>query len=564
MSFSCKVTCAMQQSKLALILSRVQAAVKGIFHVSGAVRPMGLTLTFWQTFASRRISDFPQKKNPSGSFEGSNSTSYHVLLTRSAFLARPLRFPLKARATVGWPGGSAMVKEGRGHIRSRLIICAAAMGLVLGFVARGDAATYTYTKIAETSSVLDGFSTLGVPSLNDDGTVAFSARQLKSGGSEVIGIFTGDGTTTKTIVDTSGPSSNFGFSFTTLGSPSINKTGVMGFWARLDDGSNRFFTSDGATATTIAGPFISFGTNPSINDAGTVAFRANGGIFTGPGSPASTIADTNTTVPGTSDLFTSFSGNPAVNNGSTVVFHGSYSGGSGIFTNDGTGTTIASTSTTVPGTGNLFTFFSANPAVNNGGTAVFEGFFSGGRGIFTSDGTTAMTIADTAAGPFSFFVGSPSINDGGTAAFQALLLSGTGIFIGPDPIADKVIAPTSEMEVLIDIKPGNKQNTINPGSKGVVVVAILGSAEFEALTVNPESLELSGTYVMERGKGTLMARYKDVNGDGYLDLVIHVETQSLSLAESTTTTGSTTKAVLTGETWLGRPITGSDSVNVVP
>ncbi len=521
-----------------------------------------------------------------------------------------------------------MAKEGRGHIRSRLIICAAAMGLVLGFVARGDAATYTYKKIAETSSVLDGFSTLGVPSINDDGTVAFSARQLKSGGSEVIGIFTGDGTTTKTIVDTSGPSSNFGFSFTTLGSPSINKTGVMGFWARLDDGSNRFFTSDGATATTIAGPFISFGTNPSINDAGTVAFRANGGIFTGPGSPAPTIADTNTTVPGTSDLFTSFSGNPAVNNGSTVVFHGSYSGGSGIFTNDGTGTTIASTSTTVPGTGNLFTFFSANPAVNNGGTAVFEGFFSGDRGIFTSDGTTAMTIADTAAGPFSFFVGSPSINDGGTAAFQALLLSGTGIFIGPDPIADKVIAvgdpldgstvaglafsreglngagqvafvasladgskgvfladpgdpmpppdpaplpnpvpspdPTSEMEVLIDIKPGNKQNTINPGSKGVVVVAILGSAEFEALTVNPESLELSGTYVMERGKGTLMARYKDVNGDGYLDLVVHVETQSLSLAESTTTTGSTTKAVLTGETWLGRPITGSDSVNVVP
>ncbi|MFQ5989470.1 MAG: choice-of-anchor tandem repeat NxxGxxAF-containing protein [Candidatus Methylomirabilales bacterium] len=528
-----------------------------------------------------------------------------------------------------------MGKITKARIRSHVIICATALGLVFGFAARGDAATYTFTKIAETSSVPDGFSRLGIPSINDDGTVAFSARQLKSGGSEVIGIFTGDGTTTKTIVDTSGPSSNFGFSFTNLGSPSINKTGVIAFWAILDDRSNAFFTSDGTTAMTIAGPFTNFfGTNPSINDAGTVAYRAVG-IFTGNGGSGTTIADTNTTVPGTSDRFTSFSGNPAVNNGTTVVFHGSYSGGSGIFTNDGTGTTIASTNMSVPGTGNLFTFFSANPAVNNGGTAVFEGFFSGGRGIFTSDGTTAMTIADTtSSSPFSFFFSSPAINNGATVAFNAIRLGTSGIFTGPNS-DDKVISagdflggvavtglgfsreglnnagqvafvasfpdfsqaiyradpegagdpvppdpaplpnpapspdPSSEMEVLIDIKPGNKQNTINPGSNGVVVVAILGSAEFDALTVNPESLELSGAYVMERGKGTLMARYKDVNGDGYLDLVVHVETQSLSLAESTTTTsttttGSTTKAVLTGETWGGRPITGSDSVNAVP
>ncbi len=54
---------------------------------------MRLTLTFWQTFATPCISDFPQKKNPGGSFDGSNSASYHVLLTRTAFLARPLLFP---------------------------------------------------------------------------------------------------------------------------------------------------------------------------------------------------------------------------------------------------------------------------------------------------------------------------------------------------------------------------------------------------------------------------------------------------------------------------------------
>ena len=515
-----------------------------------------------------------------------------------------------------------MVKKGKGRIRSHLIICAATMGLVLGFAASGEATTYTFTKIAETSSAPNGFSALNIPSLSDNGTAAFSARL----NSTLIGIFIGEGTTTPNpIVDTSGPSSNFGFSFTILGSPSINNTGMVAFWARLNDGSNRFFTSDGATATTIAGPFTSFGTNPSINDAGTVAFRANGGIFTGPGSPAPTIADTNTTVPGTSDLFTSFSGNPAVNNGSTVVFHGSYSGGSGIFTNDGTAPTIADTNTTVPGTGNLFTFFSANPAVNNGGTAVFEGFFSGGRGIFTSDGTTAMTIADTAAGPFSFFVGSPSINDGGTAAFQALLLSGTGIFIGPDPIADKVIAvgdpldgstvaglafsreglngagqvaffvsladgrqgvfladpgdggdpmPTPDpvplpvpspdpdldpVNVTIDIKP----NSMNLGSKGTTPVVIFSTDTFDATTVDPTTVQLEGSEVRMKGNGISMASYSDFNGDGRLDLMVHVETEYLQQPTSATETDQI-HLTLTGKTYNGTIITGSDSVRIVP
>jgi hypothetical protein len=62
-----------------------------------------------------------------------------------------------------------------------------------------------------------------------------------------------------------------------------------------------------------------------------------------------------------------------------------------------------------------------------------------------------------------------------------------------------------------------------------------------------------------------MASYKDVNRDGYLDLVIHVQTQTLSLAESTTaTTESTPKATLTGMTYNGTIITGSDSIHSVP
>ena len=42
--------------------------------------------------------------------------------------------------------------------------------------------------------------------------------------------------------------------------------------------------------------------------------------------------------------------------------------------------------------------------------------------------------------------------------------------------------------VPIDIKPGNKQNSTNPGSKGVIAVAILSTESFDATTVDPHTV----------------------------------------------------------------------------
>jgi hypothetical protein len=50
----------------------------------------------------------------------------------------------------------------------------------------------------------------------------------------------------------------------------------------------------------------------------------------------------------------------------------------------------------------------------------------------------------------------------------------------------------------------------------------------------------------------------DVNGDGRLDLVVHVSTEALKLSETDSL------AVLEGYTTQGIPIIGSDSVRVVP
>jgi hypothetical protein len=500
-----------------------------------------------------------------------------------------------------------MVKEGRASMRSHLIICAATMGLVLGFAASGEATTYTFTKIAETSSAPNGFSALNIPSLSDNGTAAFSARL----NSTLIGIFIGEGTTTPNpIVDTSGPSSNFGFSFTILGSPSINNTGMVAFWARLNDGSNGIFTSDGTTAMTIAGPFTSLSaSSPSINDAGAVAFQANLNIFTGSGGSTTTIADT-------SGRFSSLNF-PSITNTGTVAFQAFLdAGGSGIFMGDGT------TTTTVVASG-TFTALSF-PFANNGGTVTFLGFLNGGgSGIFSSNGGTLTSIADT-SGPFTFF-GTPSINDAGVVAFQAFISTGAGIFSGPDPIADRVIAvgdpldgstvaglafsreglngagqvaffvsladgrqgvfladpgdggdpmPTPDpvplpvpspdpdldpVNVTIDIKP----NSMNLGSKGTTPVVIFSTDTFDATTVDPTTVQLEGSEVRKRGNGASMASYSDFNGDGRLDLMVHVETEYLQQPTSATETDQI-DLTLTGKTWLGATITGSDSVRIVP
>ena len=55
-----------------------------------------------------------------------------------------------------------------------------------------------------------------------------------------------------------------------------------------------------------------------------------------------------------------------------------------------------------------------------------------------------------------------------------------------------------------------------------------------------------------------MASAEDVNGDGLLDLVVHVSTSVLQLSETDT------EAVLEGRTVDGTPIRGTDTVRVVP
>jgi Beta-propeller repeat len=121
-----------------------------------------------------------------------------------------------------------------------------------------------------------------------------------------------------------------------------------------------------------------------------------------------------------------------------------------------------------------------------------------------------------------------------------------------------VITQSSVVRVGIDIKPGSFPNSVNLGSGGTVPVAIFSTPAFDARTVNPLTVTLASAPVKLKGKGTPMASFQDVNGDGLVDLVVHVDTTAFELSETDKL------AVLEGQTFAGMMIRGTDSVRVVP
>ncbi len=108
--------------------------------------------------------------------------------------------------------------------------------------------------------------------------------------------------------------------------------------------------------------------------------------------------------------------------------------------------------------------------------------------------------------------------------------------------------------LIIDIKPGGDPNSVNPGSRGVVSVAILTTEDFDATTVDPLLVEFGpGRAIEAHRKGHI----EDVDEDGDLDLVLHFKIRETGIAYGDT------KANLIAETFDGQFIEGSDSISTV-
>lgn len=115
--------------------------------------------------------------------------------------------------------------------------------------------------------------------------------------------------------------------------------------------------------------------------------------------------------------------------------------------------------------------------------------------------------------------------------------------------------------VLTDIKPGSEPNAINCHNQGTLItVALMTTERFDATTVDHTTVSFEGATEIHinRRTGVPQRHEEDVDGDGDMDLVFH-----FMLADTTLTCDST-EGTLTGETYDGMQIVGTDSIWVNP
>lgn len=137
------------------------------------------------------------------------------------------------------------------------------------------------------------------------------------------------------------------------------------------------------------------------------------------------------------------------------------------------------------------------------------------------------------------------------ASFNATF---NGVFQHVAGIHDLQFAP-SVRAVEIDIKPGSDPNGVNVSSGGVIPVAVLSAADFDASSIDPSTVTFGPA---EAGIAHTAGHIDDVNGDGYPDLLLHFDFEATGIACGDTS-GS-----LTGKTYSGQAVAGADSVQPVP
>ncbi|MEW8660359.1 MAG: hypothetical protein AB2603_18775 [Candidatus Thiodiazotropha endolucinida] len=179
-----------------------------------------------------------------------------------------------------------------------------------------------------------------------------------------------------------------------------------------------------------------------------------------------------------------------------------------------------------------------------------------------NDDRVIVGHSDTASGETVAFIwhtdfGMQSLGTLGGANSRAYAINSMGQIVGESETdAGEVHATLWNVSyatsVLIDIKPSNRKNPVNPRSKGKLKVAILTTDDFDASTVNIASIRFG-----PNGAEAVRSRVKDIDHDGDWDLVFKVKTGETGIA------CGDTEATLSAQTLDGDPVTGTDSIKTV-
>jgi hypothetical protein len=104
--------------------------------------------------------------------------------------------------------------------------------------------------------------------------------------------------------------------------------------------------------------------------------------------------------------------------------------------------------------------------------------------------------------------------------------------------------------------PEQYPNLLDYNSKGLVNVAMFGSSNFNIYDVDQSSLLFNGLSVFVISKDKIKCFERDINLDGYFDLVCQFRTHPSAWDKNTT------EATLTGEFFDGVLFEGTDTIIV--
>lgn len=136
--------------------------------------------------------------------------------------------------------------------------------------------------------------------------------------------------------------------------------------------------------------------------------------------------------------------------------------------------------------------------------------------------------------------------------------------------------PVLMIPVSIDIKPGSCPNPVNMNAKGVVSVAVCGTADFDVTQIDPTSVDIAEVLPLRWSYEDVATPYgpagedcydcHELEGDGYMDIVFHFKTQELVAALPDVSDGDCVVLSLYGalfEVFGETPILGEDVILII-
>jgi hypothetical protein len=156
----------------------------------------------------------------------------------------------------------------------------------------------------------------------------------------------------------------------------------------------------------------------------------------------------------------------------------------------------------------------------------------------------AGTAAVVCWGPDELDLSPPPASVDGTRGSAIAIAAGT----------THALAIAAPLRVTIDVKPRRANDPIQLRSRGVIPVAILGSATFDVNEIDVSTLAFGpGGASPKRKKGVA---FVDLNRDGFVDLVARYPTRQTGISVGVS------EACLTGELLDGTPFDGCETIRM--